>query len=354
MKAIEITAPSELALKEYDSRSLKDNEIRIEVAFCGVCGSDLKNITAPVRIPQIPGHEFSGRVIEAAIGMRDKFQIGDRVTAFPMIACMKCSQCQKHVYRDCPYKQSLGFQLPGAFAEEVILDGNFAVKLLEGISYEQGALVEHLCCGYRLVKEITPQKLPSKDIHILIIGDGPIALADLQNIKAASFSNISLIGKHENRKKMAKKLGASRVVDCAQVNRDKETLQSVDICILAAPAEEILMHIIPLIKPSGIFYPQTRIKSHKIMNLLKTFHVTTGRAFAYFLDDFEAVMTLIVNGTIQTDPLVTERVPLLKVADVFENFYKKENNIKILIQNENLSLYKRSDRKHRTVEITPR
>jgi L-iditol 2-dehydrogenase len=334
LKTVQIVSPSKLALKEVPPPPLADYEVRIEVAFSSVCGSDLKNIADPVKIPQIPGHEFSGRIIETSKASQELFHIGERVTAFPMIACLECAECAKRAYRDCQYKQSLGFQLPGAYAEQVVVDGRFVVPLLNNISYEQGALIEHLCCGYRLVKEISSQIHPSEEVHIVIIGDGPIALADLQALKISLYSNITLIGKHEIRRKIAKKLGASKVVNSVSFDQTKEKLPPVDICIFAADALRILEQVIPLMKPSGIFYPQTRVKSSYIQSLLESHEIFIGRAFAYFLEDFNEMMTLIEAGKIETDSLITARIPLLDVVNVFPAFYEKKNNIKILIFNE--------------------
>lgn len=338
LKAVQIVSPSKLALKETSPPPLSDYEVRIEVAFSGVCGSDLKNIVEPVKFPLIPGHEFSGSIIETAKASQDMFHIGERVTAFPMIACLKCVECEKKIYRDCQYKQSLGFQLPGAFAEQIVVDGRFVIPLLKNISFEQGALIEHLCCGYRLMKEISSQALPSEEVHIVIIGDGPIALADLQALKTHSYSQITLIGKHEIRRNMAKKLGAFKVVNSVGFDQTKEKLPPVDICIFAADAPRILEQIIPLMKPSGVFYPQTRVKSKYALGLLKSYKISIGRAFAYFLEDFEEMMTLIDAGIIETDSLITARIPLTEIVNVFRTFYEKKNNIKILIVNDNFGI----------------
>jgi threonine dehydrogenase-like Zn-dependent dehydrogenase len=334
LKAIQIVAPSKLKFIECASRPLKKHEIRINVAFSCICGSDFKNIASPVKIPEIPGHEFSGKVIETSPQSKKLFKLGERVTVFPMMGCMRCFDCGKQNYRDCKYKLSLGFQIPGAFAEEVIVDGRFAIPLLEGISYEQGALLEHLCCGLRLMKEISLQRLPSEDVHILIVGDGPIALADVQALKINSYSNITLIGKHKNRKNCAKKLGVLRVVDVTNLVDALPDLPPVDICILAADAEEVLTQIIPLMTPSSIFYPQSRVKSSSIQDLLKINKISFGRAFAYFLEDFEEMMALICAKKIDTDSLITTRVSLSNMVDMFQGYHNK-NDIKVLIANKN-------------------
>lgn len=335
LQAIEIIAAGKLALKEVVSRPLRENEIRIEVAYCGVCGSDLKNILNPVQVPQIPGHEFSGKVVEVSDKVSQGIYVNDRVTAFPMMVCMHCKACQNGFYRDCPNKQSLGFQLPGAFAEEIIIDRRLAVKLEDYLSYEEGALIEHLCCGYRLMKEIEADTSDMKNIHIVIIGDGPIALADIQALKSQHYSNITLIGKHKNRTDLAKKLGAIKILHYDSLIRTKNVLSPIDVCILAAEAaEQMLIPIMDLMKPSTVFYPQTRVKTDEVKELLAKKKIKIGKAFAYFIDDFKKVMELIKDKKIKTDILVTRCMPLSQVANEVPSLYEKENNIKILIKNE--------------------
>ena len=116
-------------------------------------------------------------------------------------------------------------------------------------------------------------------------------------------------------------------------------LPPVDICILAADAEEILIHMIPLMMPSSIFYPQTRVKSSTIVENLKKSKISFGRAFAYLLTDFEEMMRLIEAGKINTDLLITTRVSLSEAVEKFNEFCEKKNNIKTLIVNENCKTF---------------
>ena len=338
MKAVKIIAPDILEMTEVGSRPLRANEVRIAVAATCVCGSDLKNISNPVRLPQTPGHEFSGVIIETSDEAKSNFKISDRVTAFPMMACMKCVECQNERYRDCEYKLSLGFQLPGSFAEEIIVDSRFVVSLKQGISFEQGALVEHLCCGFRLSKEFREHQIPF-DSHVLIIGDGPIALADIQGLKLAGYENITLLGKHPLRMDTARKLGASRVFDVLTIDATMRMnlLPLADSLVVATPSDQTIDQILPLLKPQLLIFPQTRITSPKVLRSLKENNSVFGRAFAYDLEDFREVMDLIENGKVLTELLITTHIDLLDLSKNFQNFSKKNKHIKTMIINHKLS-----------------
>lgn len=338
MKAIQVVAPGRLELMELPSRLLKAWEVRIVVASTCVCGSDLKNIRAPVQVPQVLGHEFSGVVVEASPEAKEKLSFGSRVTAFPMIACLECSDCRCGRFRDCARKLSLGFQLPGSFAEEVIVDSRLVVPLADGLTYEQGALVEHLCCGYRVAKEIVSHQVPG-DAHIVLIGDGPIALADLQALSLFGYRNITLIGKHSLRMAVAKKLGANRVLALSEVGAavENRSLAAVDVCVMSASAEQTLQHLLLLLMPRALVFPQTRIRNATLLRYLEDHGVVFGRAFAYEVGDFYEVIGLIKNGKLLTSFLLTNRVDLLQFVEMFPTILKKHEHLKTVIVNRRLN-----------------
>ena len=318
MKAIVINAPKECSLKNVTPAPLKNHELQIKVKVTCVCGSDLKNFKNPIKTPQIPGHEFSGIVTAIGPNTLGKIKIGDRVTAFPMMGCMRCKSCLSQHFRDCNDKLSLGFQIPGSFSEYVSVDERFVVPLSPSLSFEEGALVEHLCCGHRLAKEVLAIQ-PNLQTHIVIIGDGPIALADVQALLACGYTNITLIGKHPFRMNLAAQLGATNVI-----NNWKDSLSHIDICIHAAAAPETIKTLIDSMDLHTIIFPQT--------SLLKEYPMfKIGRAFAYSLTDFYEVMALIENKSYDTRNLITQRVSLQEFPKIFPTLLNKSDHFKTVI-----------------------
>ncbi len=325
MKALQLVAPGNLALRDVLSRPLESHEVRVKVAISCVCGSDLKNSNNPIVLPQVPGHEFSGRITEIGPGSLGKLALGDRITAFPMFGCMTCAACRAGHFRDCENKLSLGFHIPGSFAEEIVIDERFAVKIPPALSDEQGALVEHLCCGYRLAREIEA-RVPERNAHIVIIGDGPIAMADVQALRLHGYGDLTLLGKHASRLRMGLDLGARRTA-----LRWENSAEPVDICIFAAPAEETFEALLPSIKSGGVVFPQTKITNPRSIAAMQERAISSGRAFAYEMSDFQDVMDLIEEGRIRTAGLITTRIPLSDVPQRFAEFFNKERHFKIAI-----------------------
>lgn len=327
MQALKLIAPGHVIFAEdTPSRALVDQEIRVRVASTSICGSDLKNIANPVQTPQTPGHEFSGTVIEVNPGSDHAIKLGQRITAFPMISCMHCAACRSGHRRDCENKLSLGFNLPGSFAEEVIFDGRFAVPLHDAITFEQGALVEHMACGYRLAREVE-QAHPGREARIVIVGDGPVALADLQALRQLGYDDVTLVGKHATRMEMAKRLGAN-----VRDRNDAAPFQGIDICIMAAPASSTLLGIVPFMVPHSVLYPQTRFEE-SIVTMAERNGIRMGRAFAYHMQDFDAVMDLMATGEFVTEPLVTVRIDLKEAVQTLTALLSdKAGHIKALIK----------------------
>ncbi len=325
MRAIQLISAGNLVDTNVASRALQSHELRVRVEATSICGSDLKNYRRPVLLPQIPGHEFAGRILECGPSCSSGFGPDDAITAFPMLGCMNCAACDAGLFRDCSAKKSLGFQIPGSFAQEVIVDERFAIALPNGLSYEDGALVEHLACGYRLAREIE-RDMPSRDAAILIIGDGPIALADVQALRLFGYTNLSVLGKHPSRLKLFGEFGACRMISDWQPRESP-----VDICIYAAAAQETLRRVTPAVRPGGSIYPQTTINDAEIIAAIQAARIRIGRAFAYFFSDFAAVMQLVVERRLLTDGLVTTRVSLPEVPSRMSDFFDKSKHFKVMI-----------------------
>lgn len=327
MRALILTAPHQFQLGNVSTRLLEDMEMRIGVSYASVCGSDLNFIRNPRHVPQVLGHEFSGKIIELGNNCND-FELGGRVTVSPIIGCLECASCKKKDYRACYHKKILGFDLRGAFADEIIINKNFVVKLPDSITDEQGALIEHLCCGFRLSLGLS--KIERKS-HILIIGDGPIALGDLQMLRISGLEWITLIGKHDIRKKVAIELGAARVLNSNNLT-ELSCLPLIDIAIIAADADQTLIDILPFMKVRSSIYVQTRITNSSSLQYITTPEISIKGTFAYEIQDFLEVIKLIEQNKINTKKLITHRSSLEEFSATINDVFIKKDKIKTIIK----------------------
>ncbi|GAA4529855.1 zinc-dependent alcohol dehydrogenase family protein [Brachybacterium paraconglomeratum] len=95
----------------------------IAVHATGVCRSDWhawQGHDDSVQLPHIPGHEFAGVVAQVGAEVT-RFAVGDRITAPFILACGRCEQCRAGAPQVCPEQRQPGFDLPGAWAEQVVV-----------------------------------------------------------------------------------------------------------------------------------------------------------------------------------------------------------------------------------------
>lgn len=331
MKILKIASKNRLVVAQTDSVKLKPWELRISIALSCICGSDLKCIATPKFENQTPGHEFAGVVSELSHEASNLFCIGDRVTAFPMMPCHLCENCIKENFRDCNSKKSIGFDLQGSLAEELVVDSRMVIRIPRDLTMSQGALLEHLCCGYRLADDFVISGF-SLNSRIAIIGDGPVALANLRMLVLRGFSDITLFGKYPIRLELGLGLGARLAVNIKDISEfENVETPGFDICVVSAPADLIIERLLPRFSTRCLIFEQTKISDVDLRRLLLSYGCEIFRAFAYHSSDFVEVIQLISNGEIDTSNLITSWFNLEDFAQGYPSLVRKDENIKIAV-----------------------
>ncbi|WP_432973800.1 alcohol dehydrogenase catalytic domain-containing protein [Dactylosporangium sp. CA-233914] len=160
-------------------------EVEIEIALCGICGSDLAEYAVgPVAIQDRPhvltghrppvtlGHEFAGVVTAVGDGVRG-VEVGDRVAADATLRCGSCHECLTGRYNHCALGGSIGLACDGGFAESARIPQACVVPLPDGVDLAAGALLEPLAVAYHaLVRSAV-----TAGGTAVVIGYGPIGAA---------------------------------------------------------------------------------------------------------------------------------------------------------------------------------
>jgi L-iditol 2-dehydrogenase len=238
---------SNLRLREVPSPALRGPEwVRLQVLACGICGTDLANLTysaSPAMepfgsFPAVPGHEILARVVEVGDGVR-RVEVGQRVVVDPIISCRvrgrvgegECLSCRAGHHGTCelageegdpagappggePLRRGLtiGYHadLPGGWGEEMIAHESQLFPVPSAIGDRAAVLVEPLSIGMRAVLNGGPAG-PHEDV--LVIGSGPIAMGAIWALRAAGFEgSIVAQTKRENEAQLARLMGADEVV----------------------------------------------------------------------------------------------------------------------------------------------
>ncbi len=298
-------------------------EVLIQVAACGVCGTDVHIFdgdkgAADVTPPTILGHEFAGtvtRVGEDVTGVR----VGDRVCVDPNRYCGKCEPCRSGAVHFCQHMVGYGTTVNGGFAQFCAVDERQVYVLGENTSFEAGAMTEPLaCCVHGIdMCGITPGSTA------VVIGGGMIGLLMLQLAKLSGAARVALIEPVAAKRAVAESLGADLTVDPVAedasaalrragygwvntviecVGRPSTIEQAIDI---AGPQAVVMMFGLTKpdevisIKPFDVFRKEIVLKASYINPC------THGRALA-----------LIDSGRIDVTSMVAELAPLEKLPEI--------------------------------------
>ncbi|PLR79905.1 butanediol dehydrogenase [Bacillus canaveralius] len=338
----------DIRVETIEEPQIQPGKVKIKVEWCGICGSDLHEYAAgpifiPVEVahpvskelaPIVMGHEFSGKVAEVGEGVT-KVKVGDPVVVEPILSCGECAACKKGKYNLC---DSLGFHGlsggGGGFSEFTMVDEHMVHKMPEGLSFEQGALVEPAAVALHSVRL---SKLKAGD-KAAVYGAGPIGLLLIDALKAAGASEIYAVELSPERIAKAKELGVTAVINPAEedvvAKLQQLTNGGVDVAFEVTGVPAVLQQCID----STSFEGETIIVSiwESNASILPNNIVLKERSvkgIIAYRDIFPAVMELMKQGYFTAENLVTERIALDEIVDKgFNALMREKNQVKILVK----------------------
>lgn len=183
MKALVKTEPGfgYLEVCNVEEPSAGVDQVKIEVKYSGVCGSDIHMYEGNygVKTPVTLGHEFAGEVVEVGEGVND-FKVGDRVTSeTTFYVCGECKYCQSKDYNLCNHRIGLGSKQDGSFTKYLIARKESVHHLPEHVDYESASMTEPLACTYHAASKA---EINEGDV-VVVLGPGPIGLLQAQVAK---------------------------------------------------------------------------------------------------------------------------------------------------------------------------
>ena len=230
----------------------------VKVHAAGICGSDLHiwHDTVNYWPPVIMGHEFAGEIVEAGTDVAE-WCVGARVVAEPhTLACGKCELCRQGRIQICPHKRSIGWGLPGTFAEYMAIPAVLLHRIPDRLSYDVAALAEPLAITVHQVAERCG--IACSD-HVLVTGSGPIGILAAFVAKAMGADKVIMTGMNSGmrcRFSVAKKLGTDVIVNIEQQSLE-EALEhhtrgrGVDVAIETSGAEPAVRQGIAALRKCG-------------------------------------------------------------------------------------------------------
>lgn len=293
------------------------DEIRIKVAYVGICGTDMHIISDeyPANMPVTMGHEYSGVVDMVGDDVVD-FRPGDKVISMTVgYACGKCRSCHEGLELKCSQRRSIGSGMDGAMAEYVVVKASRAFRIPGGIPMEIAALAEPVSCCVRSVVEVS--KIRAGD-YVYVSGPGVMGQLVAQLAKIAG-AHVTLGGTDADaaRLELARSLGVDETVvvtqmDVAGLGRQLTEGEGFDLAYECAGVRPSADTCIEVLRPLGQ-YVQVCLFGKAIPfdmdgALIGEKHIVSS--FAAERSSFEITLRLLKEGKLELEPYISAIYPL--------------------------------------------
>jgi L-iditol 2-dehydrogenase len=317
------------------------NEVLLKIAAVGVCGSDVhyykegrigsQVVTKPITM----GHEFSAYVQQVGEGV-DKELKGLLVAVDPAIPCGKCELCLRGHPNLCPEVRFCGTPpIDGVFSEYAVMPADNCFPLPDGVSPEEGALLEPLGVALHSVN-ISHLKLGDS---VAVLGAGPIGLLIGAVAKLAGAGAVYATEPLDYRRLFAKQYCADDVFDSKNPDPVKEILKltggrGVDIAFEAAGADETPEQAAEVVKPGGKVIvtgipkdDSTFFNASVIRQKGLTIKMVRRMAHTY-----PATIQMVAKQSINLKSLITHRLSIKDVGKAMELLsHYRDDVIKVVI-----------------------
>jgi (R,R)-butanediol dehydrogenase/meso-butanediol dehydrogenase/diacetyl reductase len=325
-----------------------DGQVVVRVATCGICGTDLHEyvagpIVTPVephpltgaRNPQILGHEFAGEVVAVGPAVT-RVAEGDRVSIMPLAYCGTCAYCRRGLQHLCATMACVGLSHDwGGMAELATVAEYQVVRLPDGVTYQQGALIEPTAVAAYGVERggVKPGD------RVLITGAGPIGALAALCARAAGASAVYISEPNAARRARAEALGAATVldptaVDVPEVLRGESDGLGVDVAIecsghpngFAAAVSSLRRR--GTLAQTGLFVGEASVEPM----LWSLNDLTIVGTWCYWVYDFDRVAAQIAAGDLPVERVITSNVGLDEAPDAFARLASgSADEIKVLV-----------------------
>ena len=336
----------------------RDDEVIVQVAAVGICGSDMHMYEAGddgymlypglTRFPNILGHEFAGRVVEVGKNVRD-LKLGDAVAVEEIQWCGECVSCRRGFVNHCDNLEELGFTTPGAMAQFIPVRARYCWKLdelIERVGDERealvmGAMVEPTGVSYHAMFNRLHTWQPGA--YVVVFGAGPIGLAAEALAVAAGAAQVIVFDTSPSRREIASRLGATVVLDPVGLDLNETLLdltygRGVDFVVEAAGAPEHTLT--PLTRALAVNGTITVIgMAGRPAPLSLVHYQQRGVQLAGSLGHaghgtFMNVIRMMASGKLDLRPMVSARMPLADAPAAFKRLESRQDAKIILLPNE--------------------
>lgn len=340
MKAAIWHAQRNMQLEEIPEPAVGPQDVKVRVKYAGICHTDVfEYLYGPLTVfnpPLALGHELSGIVEEIGAEVKG-IRKGDRVTGLPYYPCWHCHFCSQGLWNLCVDPKAHGMHINGAFAEFVNLHYRGVYKLADDTTLEEAATIEPLSVALRAIDRSGLKPGQS----VFIIGAGPIGLLLTMVARFRGMGKIIVSEPLPMRRKKAKALGATHVIDPSKKDpiaaaRDIADGLGADVSFDAVGSTATLDVATFATRKNGrvgilgFFYEPSYplpVMMGAVANEL-TYFATLGYA-----GEMKKAVGLVGRGDLTPRAVISKVIPFRKIVDFFDGFEEnRKKHLKILVK----------------------
>lgn len=337
MKAAKIYDFIDIRIEELPVPEIGPGEILVQTRACGICSGDIMPWYIRKKAPLVLGHEPAGVV--ARVGSRvTGFKVGDRVFVHHHAPCLKCHHCRRGNYSMCQTWKNSHLD-PGGMAEFFrVTEVNLVDTLLlpEGVTFEDGALIEPVACCVQAMKRA---RIREGDT-VLVIGLGVMGQTLALLARNYGAGRVLAADFVEVRREKARLLGADAVIDpraedlAAAAHRLTGGL-GADIVIVGPPNIGVIESGLASVGRGGtvvLFTPTPPGETFQLEpNFVYFNDITIVPSYSCGPEDTREALNLMQQGKVRASDLVTDRYPFSEVARAYKDMAAGGGVIKSLV-----------------------
>ena len=206
------SAGADLQLADVETESPGRDHVRIDVAACGICGTDHAFVNGAfpgLSWPLTPGHEIAGTIAEIGPGV-EAFSVGDRVAVGWFGGCCQvCVPCRAGDFIHCENGQVPSYAYPGGYAESVTVPANALARIPDELSFVEAAPMG--CAGVTTYNALRQTRAVAGD-RVAVLGVGGLGHLGIQFARALGFETVA-IARGTAKEADARELGAHHYID---------------------------------------------------------------------------------------------------------------------------------------------
>lgn len=340
MKALYLRAPRDFDVIDRADPVPGDGETLIRVRWSGICATDVATIEgfSPVAVyPITPGHEFVGTVESTPSG--GKFRHGDWVTIYPTQGCGTCAACEAGRPNLCRSFRVFGVHRDGgSFAELMAVPSSHLIGVPAALQNQRGALIEPVAVAVHANRRAGVAAGDAR--RMAVIGTGVIGSLVAQVAKAWGAADIVLADRLASRQQLCSNLGFHRFVHAADRAQLTEGLLAQggprDLIFDNACTRDTIGASMDALNPGGTLvllgFPHGGEDIPLSYSVAYRREVSVVLSRNYAREDFVDALTLLQNGQIDADRMVTGTWPLTSFTQAYDTLKREpERHLKMMI-----------------------